>query len=252
MRSYFFIYAWLLATVLVSCGKESVAPPGTASLNIVNAVVGSSWLAPNVKGELPFDFYRLRLVQYGQFSTTNNHYSSYSGEQPLWIYNYPDTTDKDVPLLKMKLQLPIGSMHSLFMTGTLARPDSLLTEDHLPYHRLGDSTTGIRFMNLSPGSRPVKVVIQGKNKPEVTSIAYKTMSDFIIYPVNTYYGDYVFEFRDAASDAVITTYTATGIRNPPVPPNRHPWLYQNATLALIGVPGGTGAQQQTVMVVNYY
>ncbi len=251
MKKQSFIYACLLAIMLFSCGKATIMPKDAASLNIMNAVVGSQWLATNFKGGTPYDFYNTLNLQYADPSFTTKHYSSYSGEQPLWIYNYPDTTEKDLPLLKLILQLPAGSIHSLYVTGTLAQPDTMFVEEHLPYHPLGDSTTSIRFINLSPGSQPLKVTIQGKSSPEAASIAYKTMSNFITYPVNVPQADDVFEFRDAASDALITTFTATGIHytGPSVQP--HPWLFRNNALALIGIPGGTGAQRQRVIVVNY-
>jgi len=251
MKKQSFIYTFLLATTLMaSCGKESVPPKESASLNIMNAVVGSGYIATNFKGSLPYDFYRTILLQYGDTNAVTRRYN-YSGMQPLWIYNYPDTTAKDAPLLKLDLDLPVGSIHSLYVTGTVAQPEAMFVEEQLPYHPAGDSTTSIRFINLSPGSKPVKVVLKGKSTPEAASVAYKTMSDFITYPVHTYNENYVFEFRDAASDALITTYTANGIHYPAPSPLPHPWLYQNRALALIGVPGGTGNQQQKVLVVKY-
>ncbi|MBV8251909.1 MAG: DUF4397 domain-containing protein [Chitinophaga sp.] len=226
-------------------------PKDAASLNIMNAMVGSELLAPNFKGGTPYDYYRILYLQYADINMPTRHYSSYSGEQPLWIYNYPDTTAKDQPLLKLNLSLPAGSIHTLYLTGTVTQPDTMFVEEHLPYHPLGDSTTTIRFINLSPGSQPVKVVLKGKSTPEAASIAYKTMSNFITYPVNASNDDYVFEFRDAASDAVITTFTATGIHYPGPSVVPHPWLSRSKALVLIGTPGGTGSQQQQVRVVTY-
>ncbi|RAJ76775.1 hypothetical protein CLV59_108296 [Chitinophaga dinghuensis] len=251
MKKQSFIYACLLAMMLFSCGKATIMPKDAAALNIMNAVVGSELLATNFKGGTPYDYYRTMYVQYADPSLPTRHYSSYNGEQPLWIYNFPDTTEKDLPLLKLNLQLPAGSIHSLYVTGTLAQPDTMFVEEHLPNHSLGDSTTSIRFINLSPGSQSVKVTIQGKSSPEAGNIAYKTMSNFITYPVNVPQADDVFEFRDAASDAVIATFTATGIHytGPSVQP--HPWLFKNKALALIGIRGGTGAQRQQVVVINY-
>ncbi|WP_143310600.1 DUF4397 domain-containing protein [Chitinophaga vietnamensis] len=248
MKRYNFVYALLLSCLLAACGKESTPPSGTASLNIVNAVVGSSQLAPNFSGSASYDFYRVLLAEYGHYIANSSHYSSFRGEQPLWIYNYPDTTSKDQPLLKLQLHMPVGSMQTLFVTGTLAKPDSLLTQDQLPYHALSDSTTGIRFVNLSPGSQPIKVVMRGKSSPEVASMAYKTASGFIAYPFKSGNKNFVFEFRDAASDALIATYTVSDVPDPIDPVN---WPNQNVTLALIGAPGQSGAWAQKVMPIQY-
>ncbi|PUZ25840.1 hypothetical protein DCC81_16420 [Chitinophaga parva] len=251
MKQLYRVYACLLVTVLAACGKETTPPTDAAALNIMNAIVGSQYVATNFRGAVPYDYYRTLFLQYGDSNLVARHYSCFSGEQPLWIYNYPDTTAKDVPLLKLDLQLSAGSIHSLYLTGTVAHPDTVFTEEHLPYHPLGDSTTSIRFINLSPGSNPVKVVLKGKTTPEAASVPYRSFTGFITYPVHTSDDDYVFEFRDAASDALILTYTATGIHNPAPSPLPHPWLYQNRALALTGIPGGTGLQQQKVLVVKY-
>ncbi|NIG55426.1 DUF4397 domain-containing protein [Chitinophaga sp. Cy-1792] len=251
MKKQLFIYALLSGMMLMSCGKQDVLPRQAAAVNIMNAVVGSSYLATNFKGGLPYDYYYTFVLGYADASLPTRHYSMNAGEQPIWIYNYPDTTAKDEPLVKLNLHLAAGSIHMVYVTGTLAKPDTLLTEESLPYHPAGDSTTSIRFINLSPGSGPVKVVQRGKSAPEAASLPFKTQSAFITYPVNAHLDEYVFEFRDAATDALITTFTTTGVHYPPPSSGQQPWLYQNRALALIGIPGGTGKQKQQVMIVKY-
>lgn len=235
--------------LLAACSKEKTAP-GTASLTIINAVPGSRPLIGNFSGGSPIRYYLAPDFRYNTF-LVSNRISSYSGRQPLAIYQYPDTTDKSQPMFNLMLDLPVGSMHTLFLTGTLTKPDTLFVNDAVPYHPLGDSTCSFRFVNLSAGSAPVKVTIAQKNgPPEVGSMPYKGLTGFLNYPVNAAQEDMVFEFRDVATDRLITTYRVDGIHNP-APGSNSPWVYGNFTLALIGLPDGTNGQEQTILSIRY-
>lgn len=241
----------LMVSLLMACAKDKVAP-GTASLTIINAVPDSRPLVTNFNGGNPFDYYLAVQLDYKvPFNPLVNRFRSYSGSQPLWLYQYPDTTDKNTPLFKLTLDLPIGATRTLFLTGTVNTPDTVFTNDVLPYHPLGDSTTGLRFVNLSPGSAPVKVVIKNKTgDAEVSSLPFKGVTGFRNYPVNAALEDYVFEFRDAASNTLITSFTTNGIHYP-LPGGVHQWVFRNWTLALVGLPGGTNGQEQTIMAFSY-
>jgi len=237
---------------LFSCSKEK-GPQGTSTLTIINAVTGSNLLVPNFSGTVPLNTYlNANKVQYNIFSVYANQYTSYSGRQPLGIYAYPDTLEKSAPLLNLVLDLPVGSVHSLFLTGTLEHPDTLFVTDPLPYYPPADSVTGIRFVNLSPGSAPVSISIQGQTGgAEVSSLPYKGITGFKQYAAKATSADYVFEFRDAGSGALITSYQATGISNPgTAAPNN--WRNHCFTLVLLGQPGGTGTLAPSVLLINNY
>jgi hypothetical protein len=177
--------------------------------------------------------------------------NSYSGNQPMTIYQFPDTLDKDVPLFRLTLPLPIASISTLFLTGTASSPDTLFTTDVLPYHTAADSTMGIRFMNLSPGSRPVNIRVKGQSgAPIGSNLAYKGTTRFMIMPAGTQQGDYTFEFRDAVTETLLISYTTKGIQLPPQN-FRNAWTYRNSTLALMGLPGGTGETALGVSHISY-
>nr|WP_295864162.1 DUF4397 domain-containing protein [uncultured Chitinophaga sp.] len=249
MQRLTYFAASLLMLLLTACAKEKTAP-GTASLTIINAVPGSQPLIGNFSGGSPIHYYLANQFRYNTF-LLSNRMSAYSGRQPLAIYQYPDTTDKSQPLYNLVLDLPIGSMHTLFLTGTLTQPDTLFVSDGVPYHPLGDSSCSFRFVNLSPGSAPVKVTIAQKNGPPVvSSMSYKGLTGFLNYPVNAAQEDMVFEFRDVATDQLITTYRVDGIHYP-APGTNSPWVYSNYTLALVGLPGGTNGQGQTILSIRY-
>ncbi|MBO9728520.1 MAG: DUF4397 domain-containing protein [Chitinophaga sp.] len=236
----------LICGCLFSCSKEK-NPPGTSSLTIVNAIAGSDMLVANFSGTVPLNTYLYaNRLPYNFFSVLSNQFSAYSGQQPLAIYAYPDTLEKSTPLFNMSLHLPVGSIHSLFLTGTMQHPDTMLVTDLLPVYLPEDSVTGIRFVNLSPGSAPVSINIQGQTgSVEVSNLPYKGITGFKRYAAKTTSPDYVFEFRDAGSGALIASYQATGISNPgTLTPNN--WRNRNVTLALLG------NQTLSVLLINNY
>lgn len=244
------IAAPLLMLILASCAKQTTAP-GNASLTLINGVVGNSSLVTNFKGGNPFEYYHANRIYYKAYSDYNNRYTQFSGTQQLALYQYPDTTEKSVPLFNLVLDLPIGSIHTLFLTGTVASPDTLFIKDDLPYHVTADSSMGIRFVNLSPGSKDVSINIKGQTgAPEVARLPYKGSTVFKKYSAGFEVPDYEFEFRDAASGALLGSFITVGIYHQTTV-WAHPWMYKNFTLALVGLPGGTGTNAPGVMLIRY-
>ena len=248
---YKIIAGLLLMMGMASCVKD-VAPKEGVSLIVINAVTGSKPLATNFNGTGPVRFIDTRRVVYGQFSLNSNLFEREAGTVLLGLYQYPDTLAKDNPLFNLKLDLHAGSMNSLYLSGTVDAPDTMLVRDQLPGFAPTDTSMGLRFVNLSKGSNPVTVQLVGATTgPEVTALAYKAVSLTKKYPLIRKKGNYVFEFRDAVTNDLLVTYTATGIDNDGIPP-RDPniWIYRNFTLALIGKPGGTGAEAQAVLLIR--
>lgn len=241
--------SWLL---VLSCRKNEIDPPGVASLTIINTVKGSSSLVPDFSGtaSLPNHYANALQLLYNTFQP-NYQLRSHRGKQQLALYNYPDTLPKDRPLLELELDLPVGSIHSLFVTGTIQAPDTFLTHDLPPYHPPGDSTTGIRFVNLVQGSSPVSINLTGQpNGSETGRLAYKQVSVFKNYAATAAVSSYTFEFRDAATGDLLCSYTAEGINDnpsvPDTPVNR--WRYRNCTLALVANADDT----KSVLLINNY
>ncbi|MDO6434764.1 DUF4397 domain-containing protein [Flavitalea sp. BT771] len=239
-----------LAGTMLSCAKQHAAP-GTASLTLINAVVGSSpSLVTNFSGNSPITWYNkaLKLV-YGNWNSTYQQ-GCYSGQQKLAIYHYPDTSAHSTPLFSLDLLLPAGTIHTLFLTGTMSAPDTLFTTDTPPYHPPSDSSVGLRFVNLSPGSNPVSINITGgANGSEVSSLPYKGITGFKNYPATAAVSDYNFEFRDAATGALIGNYDVTGI-NSLLYGFNNTRLYRNLTLALLGLPGDPASLK--IMLIESY
>lgn len=244
----------LPVALVLSCSK-SKALPGSASLTIVNAAAGSQYMVTNFSGTDSLTWYAAaRLLVYNDTSNYNQ-FNGYSGKQPLAVYRYNDTLPHSVPFFSGILNLPVGSIQTLFLAGTLTNPDTLLTTDHPPYHPASDSSVGIRFVNLSPGSNPVSVNIQGNsNGSEVTSLAYKGVTVFKNYPAGAAVIGYTFEFRDISTGVLLGTSNITAVSSIPggaIGLNR--MLYRNYTFVLDGLPGvTTGPTAQTVFRTNNF
>lgn len=242
-----FLKVLLLSWFFISCGKENL-PPGTASLTIVNATVGSKPLATNFNSEGPVPYTTGKRLPYNSFSNNTNQFNAYAGSQRLRLFQYPDTTAGDQPLFDLKLDLPVGSISTLFLTGTVSTPDTLFTRDAIPFFAGGDSAMAIRFVNLSPGSAPVSVNMIGlTNGSEIASLPFKKYSEFRTYAVRDAISDYVFEFRDASSGNLLASYIMTGINYKD--PNS--WIYRSFTMALIGRPVGSGANTQKAFLISH-
>lgn len=246
-----------ITLIIASCRKTEIQAPGVASLTIINAVPEINELVPNFSGTetLPNYYYNAKRILYNTFQP-DYQLSAYSGEQRLVLYNYPDTLPKSTPVADLTLSLPVGSISTLFITGTAARPDTLFTADQPPYYLLTDTVMGVRFINLSPGSQPISINIQGEAAGSgISSLPYKGVSEFKRYPATSNISSYTFEFRDQASGKLLAVFLAKDVNNNSSnaddPVNK--WRNRNCTLALLGLPDdGSGNSTQTVLLINNY
>ena len=237
----------LIVCLALACSKQR-SFPGTASLTLINAVPNSTpSLVTNFSGTGPIVYRNALKLEYGK-ADKNNQNLSYTGEQRLAIYKYPDTNTHNAPLYDLTFTLTPGTIYTLFLTGTLTAPDTLFTIDTPPYHPAGDSSLGIRFVNLMAGSEPVSVNLAGAaNGSEAGNLFYKSITGFTNYPATAAVNKYTFEFRNTASGTLISSFDVTGI-NVSNPGNQR--RFRNFTLALIGLPGDPATQK--VMLIETY
>jgi hypothetical protein len=240
----YFIAGSLMISSFISCKKNNVdLPSGGSSLTIVNALVGSSSLVPNFNDNAPLLYYSTaQQISYA----SAYEFGNYSGNIQLALSDITDTTHT---VFKQMVSLPKNTISSLYITGTLAAPEGFQTTDHPPYHAPSDSTVGIRFVNLSPGSSPVSVNLQGgASGAEVTSLAYKNVTAFKNYAATYKIASYVFEFRDVATGILLASYTLNGVNyGDNGDQNQNNVRWKNITIALNGVPGSQG----TFQINNY-
>jgi len=254
----FFQKSYLIIVIFIcllgaGCIKTNT-PPGTSALTIVNAIPNSNALVTNFWGNTGSQIAMSDTLQY--YATALQIYyanwselSSYSGKTSLSLPQISDTTTS---LTNLTMNLQIGSIYSLFITGSdTAHVDTLFTKDIIPYYPYsGDSVIGVRFINLSTGSLPVQVTLQSDttHTPIANNISYKTVTPFqeLSSNVNALANGYTFEFRDAASDSVLTTVSFTTGSYPAMFP------FKSVTICLIGQPGVSAAVPLSGMIYPNY
>lgn len=250
MKKYFSISLVFIIVMYaaVSCTKDKAGPavgPGVTSLTIANAIPNSSPIIANINNQLPY--YK------GQPGVSFGNYLLYRFTGGPTGISLRQSTDTSVSLTNFSnLDLSNNTLHSLFVSGTASSPDSLLVEDILPYHGGGhgitDSAAGIRFVNLSGGSSPISINLDGAaNGSEVSNLGYREITDFRDYPATAAISNYVFEFRDAVTGNLLATYTFTGVNNGNINNNTNSFRFKNFTLAFIGFPGS----QSAIGINNY-
>lgn len=240
----------LLIMAGAACSKKTDPGPLPASLTLVNAIPDSGPLVTNFGGTSPITWYNAALMlNYGLFYSTQQ-LGINEGKQPLVLFQYPDTLAHSTPLYNLTLSFAPGDIRTLFLTGTVADPDTLFVRDEPLIHATTDSTLGIRFVNLSPGSEPVSVHISGQSSPIAASLPYKGITPFTALPAKKNTSDYLIEFRDETTHNLLGSFTLANVGSVTLPNNL--WRYRNFTLALKGLPGATGAAAQGVFKIDHY
>jgi len=230
----------LLTCYLAACQKNAVNPQSAASLIIVNAIPGAAALVPN--------FYNGSKLQYykGAKQITANSFVEFGGYTGNYTLSLSQFTDTLHTVYKGNLLLAPATYQTLFITGTLAAPDSVLTHDNIK--AVTDSAVNVRFVNVSTNSLPVSINLQGSQaSPLVTGLPYRGATAFIPFVVKKGIpasGNYVFEIRDVATAKLLTTYTLSAVN-----PN---YIFKSVTVAFKGVPGGTGTNAQGTILVKHF
>lgn len=222
--------ALMITAMIISMGckksVEAVELDGGA-VNVTNAIIGASTLnmmtSNNVisaNNTISGNNYSILPIKSGQnslsFGLPPVAATQTSGAKPATVY------------YTQNIVVDNTSNYSLFLTGTsTAAVENVLIKE--TYTRTyADSVCGVRFINLAPGSNPISVNIKGSaNGTETTSLAYKAYSNFVQHPAKKINPSYIFEFRDAATGSLITSYTL----NTP--------YFHNVTLCLRGIVGGS-------------
>jgi len=222
-----------------SCTREfnNVKINPISAITIVNAVVNANPLIADFSGvdSVAAYYSTTQQIAYG----CSLEYSIASSKTPVVIYQISDT---NWAFYKNILNLQPSAVYSLFLSGSdTMHIDTLLTQDNPPYHSSSDSTVVIRFINLSPGSNPISVDIEGNpNGSEVNSLAYQSITTFKSYVANQSITQYNFEIRDATSGELLTTYTY----------NISP--FQNVTIVINGIKGEIGSNALGIFQVNNF
>lgn len=206
------IMVLLSVLILVSCKKQEIKTTSLASIQITNAVVGGSEL------------------RFGTNAATipNNTYTVYGILTGSQVLKLSSTIAPNLMYYNQTKDFVNGGVYSLFLTGTPTEVESVfLKEENIPSHTT--DVFGVRVINLVAGGVPISVNLQGSaNGSFVSSLVYKAISTFKDVSSVSAEGDKVFEFRNAATGDLITSFTV---------PNYDLPIFRNITLVFGGVLG---------------
>lgn len=160
-----------------------------------------------------------------------------------------DTLAKDQPVIDLSIDAEAGAAYSLFVFGAKQNATYIFHRDLIPSSN-SDSLTYVRIANLNEGQE-LAVNIKGEPLGSfINALPYKGLSDFAALPANKTVSQYIFEFRDQHSGALISTYEANGI-NDFSAGAQHRWFNKANTLVLAGQRFGIGANQPNVVFMNH-
>lgn len=224
----------LFATACLSgCKKSTVSLSPLASLNIINASVNL--------GAVKTNFTDLKGL-YASITTTTaygaNTAFGANAEVPVPVTIVP-TADTTKIAFTGQFTFVNGGIYSLYLAGQSTAVDTVFVKENIPSYT--DSMYGVRFINLSYNSTPIKVTRSTTPSViEFTDMAYKQASDFRNYPAKVSAATDTFQIRNAATNAILATY-------PIVKPR-----FFSCTLAWKGMTGATGTNAPGIMRINNY
>jgi hypothetical protein len=217
MKNHVTIF-FLLAIVISGCKKSQPSLTALASINVTNVVIGGAALTLNSSAQ----------------TVGSNSCAQFPLLAGTSLVNLYPPASPGTSYYDQNIQTTEGSYYSLFLSGTSPSAiDNVLIRES--YKNYTDSICGFRFINLAPGSNPISINLTGAAAGStVSSLPYKSYSNFIQLPGKAANTGYSFEFRDATSRTLIATYTFSAPSNPPP-------YFHNVTLVLKGLVGGSPA-----------
>ena len=235
----------LMLTIMAgACSKQKSPEESPATVMLFNALEDGITIRANLSGQHPIQYNTALLLP------PRNHTRIHSKQavQPFAFYASADTMPKDAPVWTGDLPLQRGNIYSLFIYGNQQQAETLLLEEKLQGFSK-DSVTYLRFANMS-NSQPVSVNIQGKPHGSlINQLNYKTASAFIPLPADKTVVEYVFEVRDAVTEELLVTYTASNVGDYS---DLNNYLHRSLTLVLTGKRGGAGDNQLQLTGFNHY
>lgn len=223
MKAKLFAVIATLLVILSSCKKQDIKLTPLASLLVTNAVNGGGNL---VLGTNAAPVYNNNSQAYGMLT----------GSREIKLVDTAGGINK--VYYNQSQDFVNGGVYSLFLTGTPAAVVLVfMKEENIPSHTA--DVFGARVINLVPGSVPISVNLQGSaNGSFVSTLAYTKISMFKDVSSVAGEGDKVFEFRNAVTGTLITTFTVPGFDMP---------RFRNITLVFAGAVG-----TETTFRVNNY
>lgn len=235
------LYTLLSVTLLflaAACKKDETKYSATSDIFVINAAVGAGSIKVNPGSGGSFSYAKAADIAYG----ASNMYPGFVGNTTVTVVSSTDTT-KTLAQNSLNVQ-PIST---LYISGQSPTIDTMFrVEKNLPYIAgsviNADSSLYIRFVNLSPNSTPLKVNIKAATSNVTSNLGYRGITDFVKYSAKATSGSYTFEFRDASTNAVLSTFVV----------NSNTFRYRTIAIIVKGLSGTTsGPNAFSIFQVNY-
>jgi hypothetical protein len=229
----YFLKIFVCFVTLPSCQKSNT-PGGAAALNIIDAGINLPTLYISFADTAGNYYLNQAQISYG----SSIEYGNPAGILPLTLIAVNDTLK---PAWRSTLNLKVGGIYSLYLSGLGGVPDTLFLRDTIPTY--SDSSVGARFINLSSGGGPISVNFQGNypNQNEFSDLGYQQITPFKTYSgLSSVGGAYNFEIRDQASGNLLCTFQ---------------WnftIFKNNTLVICGSEAQNSSTPISVFAVNNF
>jgi hypothetical protein len=239
MKLFYTMFGMLFA--FTSCKKEESAKVISSDVRLVNTAVG---VAVKVNPGNNFFYSKQTAVPYGGNML-------YMVERKSIAFKVVNAADTLVNFYDNTINLNYG-IYSMFIAGQGTQIEAIVKEEtDFPFINnmdkiivKADSIVSVRFINLSPNSVPVKIKIATAASNEVDNLPYKTIGNWKKYTATTASTVYTFQVRDAATDALLTTFNFTANAA-----NR----FKNVSLIIKGLQGtATGVNAYGIFAVNHF
>ncbi|MBO9572569.1 MAG: DUF4397 domain-containing protein [Chitinophagaceae bacterium] len=186
-------YLLLCLTFSASCKKDGVTTTPLASLNIINTIVGGS--DAKLRSDNVANIY----------NNGSGYYSVLPGNPDLYVYPIEDSVNPYYHANKTVV-MEAGQIYSLFLGGVTSQITSLLVHENDLAKQ--DDSIRVRILNFSPDAPPVNVRLSTLSDiNEFSAIGFSEITDFKAYKKTGTNTEYTFEFRDANTDVLITSFT---------------------------------------------
>lgn len=226
--------------ILSSCKKEESTMVANVDVRIINAAVGTSI---KVDPGRNVDYPTQTQISYGGTRI-------YMLERKVLPFQIVNAVDNTVKFYDETINFNSG-IYSVLVAGQGTAIETIVKEEaDFPFIDFinkipvkADSAVNVRFINLSPNGVPVKIKIATAAGNEIDNLPYKTIGGWKRY-MSTKTTVYSFQVRDAATDALLTSFNFTANAT-----NR----FKNVSLIIKGLQGTTtGVNAFGIMTVNHF
>ena len=222
MKKYFpLIVTVALTLIFSSCKKDEFQNRLLVGLRIVNTVTGGTTAKLN-------SF--TNNISNNLTTTAGINFSLEPGNPEINVWPINDTL-KPYYNSSKAVAMSEGEYYTLFLGGTPAATEPILVKEN--YQNYEDSVMGVRFVNLSPNSTPLNVTLSTSTTTnEFAGVAYKSITDFKLFPATKNITSYVFQVRAAANpNTVLASVTISFSGTSAIP------RFKNITLVFRGNVG---------------